>query len=157
MLDSKRIQTTKDNKQMVISSAIVAKAAVRLENGRIHILVAFQKSTRLEFYWAYQASNARTPRRAWKQTCTYGRDSGMASFKPYSDFGSFVRHYAQIKHAEVLSVRVLHSRRMAALLTKTDHDTIQADWTPQDINAEIRVTRQNKRFRAKMRGALPWS
>lgn len=157
MLDSKRIQTAKDNKQMVISSAIVAKAAVRLENGRIHILVAFQKSTRLEFYWAYQASSARTPRRAWKQANTYGRDSGMASFKPYSDFGSFVRHYAQIKHAEVLSVRVLHSRRMAALLTKTDHDTIQADWTPQDINAEIRVTRQNKRFRAKLRGALPWS
>jgi len=121
------------NKQTVISSAILAKATVRRENGRIYLIVVFQHSTRHEFYWVFQAKSARSPRRSWRYVWHYGRDFNMGE-KPYRDFGSFVDHYARINHAQVLAVRVHHTRRLATVLTKTDHESIHADWTPQDLS-----------------------
>ena len=52
------------------------------------------------------------------------------AFKPYSDFGTFTEYFSQIKHAELRTVRVLHVRRLAALLTKTEFESIHSDWTP---------------------------
>lgn len=121
------------NKQTVISSAIVAKAMLKV-NGRTHIIVVFQKSTRHEFYWIFQAKSARSARRSWKYASHYGRDFNT-DWKAYTDFGTFVAHYARIKHAEVLTVRLHHARRMAALLAKTEYESIHADWTPQDVSA----------------------
>jgi hypothetical protein len=125
-------ENSNKNKKAVITSAIVAKAAVRLEDGRINFIVVFQQSTRHEFYWVFQAKNARSARKAWKYLNHYGRDFNLAE-KPYRDLGSFAAHYARLKHGEVQTVRVLHSRRMATLLAKTEHESIHADWTPQDV------------------------
>lgn len=125
------MNVSEKNKQSVLASAIVAKATVRRENGRTEIIVVFQESTIYEFYWVFSARGPRSARKSWKYTCHYGRDFNLAD-KPYRDFGTFVAHYAGIKHAQVLNVRVLHARRMASLLTKTAHGTIHADWTPQD-------------------------
>lgn len=148
------IQIRQTNQKAVLSSAIVAKATV-LNNGRINILVAFQLSTRIEFYWVFQAKSARTPRRAWKYLCTFGRDSGMANFKPYADFGSFVEHYAKSKKAEVLNVRVLHSRRMATMLAKTHHESISSNWQPVDMT-NAKFDKLNKSYRAHLRGHEWW-
>jgi len=126
-----RLQNSERNKHAVLSSAIVAKAVVQLNadalRGRINIIVVFQKSTRHEFYWVFQARSARSARKSWKYVCHYGRDFNMAN-----DFGSFAAYYAAIKHAEVRTVRVLHVRRLAALLTKTEFESIHSDWTPRD-------------------------
>lgn len=125
---------SEQNKQTVISSAIMAKATVKV-NGRTHIIVVFQKSTRHEFYWIFQAKSARSARRSWKYANHYGRDFNLA-YKPYTDFGSFVAHYAQIKHGEVQSVRLHQPRRVAALLAKTEQESIHADWTPRDVSTQ---------------------
>ena len=145
------------NRKTVIGSALVAKATVRHENGRTEQIVVFQESTRHEFYWIFTAKNKRSPRRAWKYAGQYGRDFNM-DFKPYSDFSSFVAHYAKIKHAEVLSVRVFHARRMAALLTKTEHESIHSDWTPRIDSTDPRDFRKmNRAFISKVKGrALDW-
>ncbi len=122
------------NKQAVINSAVIAKATVKVD-GRTHFIVVFQKSTRHEFYWIFQAKSARSARRSWKYANHYGRDFNMA-YKPYTDFGSFVAHYAQIKHGEVQSVRLHQPRRMATLLTKTEFESIHSDWSPRDMSTQ---------------------
>lgn len=144
------------NKQTVTSSAIVAKATVK-RNGRINLIVVFQQSTRHEFYWVFQAKNARSPRRSWKYAGYFGRDFNLA-YKPYTDFGSFVAHYARLNHGEVLTVRVLHSRRMAALLAKTEFESIHSDWTPRIASTDPRDYRIVKRmFDSKVKArSLDW-
>jgi len=137
------------NKNTVIKSVIVAKAAVKREDGRINFIVVFQQSTRHEFYWVFAAKNTRTARKAWKYIGHYGRDFNAAD-KPYRDLGSFAAYYARTKHAEVLTVRVLHSRRMATLLAKTEHESIHADWTPQDVTKGS-VELVNARLASSMR------
>ncbi len=119
-----------ENKQKVVTSAIIAKAILR-RNGRYEFIIVFQESTRHEFYWIFQAKNKRSPSRAWKYAGHYGRDFSM-DVKPYQDFGSFVDYYTRIKDAEVLTVRMRQTRRLAAMRTKVEHESIQTDWTPQD-------------------------
>jgi hypothetical protein len=128
---------TDQNKQVVLSSAIVAKAAVRMENGKVNLIVVFQESTRYEFYWIFQARSARSPRKSWKFCGARVRD-----FKPlfdfdgtYRDFGSFVEYYARSQHGQVLSVRVHHARRMATLLAKTNHESLHSNWGTQNVSA----------------------
>lgn len=121
----------------------MAKATVRRENGRIEFLVVFQESTRHEFYWIFSGKRQRSPRRSWRYVGMQGRDFNT-DHKPYCDFGSFVDHYARLHQAQVLTVRVYHARRLASMLTKTQHETIHADWTPQDMSA-ARFDKINKR------------
>ena len=138
------------NTQTVISSAIVAKAAVRRENGRIDFIVVYQASTRHEFYWIYQVEKTDTPRRAWKQCSMQGRD-GAAT--PARDFGSFVSDYARLHHAKVLFVRVFHARHMATLYTKTAHESIHGNWAPQNLSHETNAM-QDRRLQSKIRGSM---
>lgn len=125
----------KRNTQAVITSAIIAKAAVRRPSGRIELIVIFQSSTRHEFYWSFSARSLRSPRRSWKTASYYERDVTFGQFSAYKDFGSFVGHYARTNQAQVLYVRVLQKRRLSALLAKTDHESIFSDWTPQDMTS----------------------
>lgn len=122
------------NKKAVLGSVVVAKAMVRRADKRIEHIVVFQESTEFEFYWIFAADNENTPRRAWKYASHWRRAFGMDSKTP-NDFGAFVAHYARTKQGQVLDVRVFHPKRMAALLTKTNHSTIHADWAPQDLSA----------------------
>lgn len=144
------------NRQTVISSAIVAKAAVK-RNGRINLIVVFQNSTRHEFYWIFTAKSARSARKSWKFSGIYGRDL-IADFKAYRDFGSFVSHFERINHAEVLTVRVLHARRLATLLTKTAHESIHSDWTPRiDSNDPRDFKKVNRAFERNVKGhSIDW-
>ncbi len=125
---------TNENKQTLISSAIVAKATVRRENGRTEQIVVFQESTRYEFYWIFISKGRRSHRRSWKYAGHYGRDIGMGSdARAYRDFGSFVEYYAKIKEAKVLTVCVHQPRRLASMLAKTNHESIHADWKAQGV------------------------
>jgi hypothetical protein len=153
-----RLQNSERNKHAVLSSAIVAKAVVRLDasalRGRINIIVVFQNSTRHEFYWVFQARSARSARKIWRYIGHYGRDFNMGP-KPYCDLGSFVAYYATIKHAEVRTVRVLHVRRLAAMLAKTEFESIHLDWTPRVVIADPRLVRnQNRRLAQHIKGRV---
>lgn len=151
------IENSERNKQVVIGSAILAKATVRRENGRINLIVVFQQSTRHEFYWVFQARSARSPRKSWKYVYHYGRDFNT-DYKPFTDFQSFVAHYAKNNHAEVLTVRVLHVRRLASMLAKTAHESIHSDWTPRIDSTDPRDFRKvNRAFESKIKGrVLDW-
>jgi hypothetical protein len=144
---------TKENEKVVTGSAIVAKATVKRSNGRIETIVVYQESTRHEFYWIYATKSTRTPRRAWKYAGTRGRDTNVG--QGFADFGTFVATYARINQAQVLQVRVLHIRRMASLLGKTNHESIHADWTPQDLT-KASADMQSKRLQNKMKGHFSW-
>ncbi len=117
------------NKQEVLSSAIVAKAVIK-RNDRYEIIVVFQKSTRHEFYWVFGAKSPRSARRSWKWAGGYYARDFNSAVKPYSDFGPFVEHYARLHQGEVCSVRVPQARRLAALLVRTENETIHSDWSP---------------------------
>jgi len=148
------IENSNRNKQTVLSSAIVAKAVVRKENGRINLIVVFQQSTRHEFYWVFQAKSARSARKSWKFVCAYGRDFNTAE-KPYRDFGSFVDYYARTQHAEVRTVRLHQTRRLAALLTKTAFESIHSDWTPRIDSTDPRSYRKlNTAFARNVKGRV---
>jgi len=117
----------KQNRQVVISSALVARAAVQRADGRVEHIVVFQKSTKLEFYWVFASKSENSPRRAWRYATHFRRDHSFQP-KPYDDFGSFVEYYARIKAAKVLYVRMHQPRRLAALLQQTQRETINQDW-----------------------------
>lgn len=144
------------NRKTVLGSAILAKATVK-RNGRINHIVVFQESTRHEFYWVFQSKSARSARRSWKFMCVYNRDFNT-DFKAYTDFQSFVAHYANINKAEVFGVRVLHVRRLAAVLAKTEHETIHADWTPRIDSVDPRDFRKvNIAFQRNVKGnVIEW-
>lgn len=144
------------NRKAVLGSAIVAKATVK-RNGRINFIVVFQQSTRHEFYWVFQAKSARSARRSWRFMGYSGRDFNT-DFKAYTDFQSFVAHYAKIHQAEVLSVRVLHVRRLATVLAKTEHETIHSDWTPRIDSTDPRDFRKvNRAFERNVKGhVIDW-
>jgi hypothetical protein len=120
-----------DNKKAVFGSPIIAKAVIRLASGEYQTIVVFQKSTRLEFYWVFRAKSPRQSRRAWKYLTPFARDLNVST-KPYFDFQSFVKGYARTMNAEIVSLRVPHKRTMASLLTRTEHESIYSDWTPQN-------------------------
>jgi hypothetical protein len=122
---------SKENRQAVLKSPIVAKAVIRLANGNHEIITVFSNSTRLEFYWIFKAKSPRSGRRSWKYAGHEARDFAFST-KPYHDFGSFVTHYARSKAAVVVSLRVPHKRRLASLLGKAAHESIYGDWTVQD-------------------------
>lgn len=130
MLDRK--DHSKENRQTVVGSKIVAKATLRLPNGSHEIVTVFAQSPRLEFYWVFKARSPRSGRRSWKYAGHYPRDVGFGDQAAYRDFGSFVQHYARTRGAEVLRLRLPHKRWLASLLAKTAHDSIYANWTPQD-------------------------
>jgi hypothetical protein len=155
---NQQLQNSDKNRHAVLSSAIVAKAVVRLDaealRGRINIIVVFQKSTRHEFYWVFQARSARSARKSWRYAGVYGHDFNMG-VKPYSDFGSFTAYFATIKHAEVRTVRVLHVKRLATMLAKTEYESIHSDWTPQiDITDPRLVRNQNRRLANHIKGRV---
>ncbi|HAR45418.1 MAG TPA: hypothetical protein DCS05_04370 [Nitrospiraceae bacterium] len=118
------------NRQDVVKSAIIAKATLQRQDGRIEFVIVFQNSTRQEFFWVLRAKKARSPRRAWKMVNYYNRDFTMGQ-APYNDFGSFVRYYAERNHAEVLNVQVFQARRLAGMRGKLAYESIFTDWTPQ--------------------------
>ena len=151
------IENSNRNKQNVLSSAIVAKAVVTREDGRINIIVVFQQSTRHEFYWVFQTRSARSARKSWKYISHYGRDFSAAE-KPYSDLGSFVAYYARNRRAEVRTVRVQHVRRLSALLAKTAHESIHSDWTPRIDSTDPRAYRKvNAALERNIKGhAISW-
>jgi hypothetical protein len=145
------IENSNRNKQTVLSSAIVAKAVVKREDGRINLIVVFQESTTHEFYWVFRAKSAR---KSWKYVSQHSRDFNSA-VKPYRDFGSFVAHYARNNHAEVRTVRVQHVRRLAALLAKTAHESIHSDWTPRIDSTDPRSYRKlNAAFAHNIKGRV---
>jgi hypothetical protein len=148
------IENSNRNKHAVISSAIVAKAVVQREDGRINLLVVFQESTTHEFYWVFQAKSARSARKSWRYVSQYGRDFNTAE-KPYRDFGSFVAHYARLNHAEVRTLRVQHVRRLATLLAKTTHESIHSDWSPRIDSTDPRSYRKlNTAFARNIKGRV---
>jgi len=149
-----RLDILDKNRKTVVGSAIVALAAMQC-NGRIEHIVVFQESTRHEFYWIFRSDREDDPRHAWKFAGYRVRDAGMGDFRPYSDFHSFVDHYAGTQKAEVLYVRVLDARRLAAMQAKANHDSICADWSEQDMR-RASATQQNKRLASKIRGRIPW-
>ena len=151
------IENSNRNKQDVLSSAIVAKAVVKREDGRINLIVVFQKSTRQEFYWVFQARSARSARKSWRNIGYFSREISTTE-KPYSDLGSFVAHYTRLKHAEMLTVRVQHVRRLASLLATTAHESIHSDWTPRIDSTDPRAYQKvNRALERSIKGrSLDW-
>lgn len=149
-----QILNSSNNHKAVLTSAIVAKSAVVRENGKVNIIVVFQKSTKHEFYWVFRAKNARSARKSWKFEGYYNRDFNSDA-KPYRDFGSFVDYYSRRNQAKVLNVRVLHVRRVAALLTKTDFESIHSEWTPRINSDDPRSYKnQNRRLASHIKGRV---
>ena len=138
---------SQDNQHAVTTSAILAKAVTRLPNGRYEVITVFGKSTRLEYYWVFQARSPRSPMRTWKLMGYFMRENHT-----YTDFGTFVAQRAQLHGAEVLTVRMPQKRRLTTLTVKTEHDSIYADWSPRDdvilIQDRLRRKGQNSQ-RAK--------
>ncbi len=131
------------NTKAVTSSPIVAKAVIKRSNGRYEIIVVFQKSTRQEFYWIFQAKSPRTPQRAWKHAGYAARDL-ICNDKAYQDFGTFVANRALVNGATVLSTRLLQKRLLAHLRTKTEHESIYGDWSDR---AGVLMSQDNVRRR----------
>lgn len=152
------IANSNKNRQTVLSSVILAKAIVRMPNGRINILVVFNQSTRHEFYWSFQARSPRSARKSWRPVCPFNRDFNT-DLKPYNDFQSFVAYYARTKGATVLTVRVLHVRQLATVRAKTAHESIHADWTPRtEVVTESMVRKVNLAFQRNIKGRdIGWS
>src|SRR6185436_6123995 len=98
---------SKENRQAMLKSPIIAKAIIRLSNGTYEIITVFQKSTRLEFYWIFKAKSPRSGRRSWKYAGHEARDFPFST-KPYFDFGSFVTYHARQRSAQVLTLRMPH-------------------------------------------------
>jgi hypothetical protein len=150
------IARTAANKKRVLSSPILAKAAVRLQDGTIRILAVYHLSTRYEFYWIHKVKSPRSPRKAWREIHRQARDLNIGD-KPYDDFRSFVDHYARIQRAEVLSVRVHKARRLAQVLEKTDHESLTTDWDNPHIIPTVQNTQLiNKKFQRKLKGSNGW-
>ena len=119
-----------DNKAVVIGSPVLGKAVIQ-EKGKFEIILVFQKSTRHEFYWVFSAESVTAPRRAWKFVNYYGLD---ATRKYHSDFGSFVRYYADLKAgSRIVSINVFHPARMAAILVSPQQETVVGNWEAQDL------------------------
>lgn len=151
-----------ENKKAVLGSGVVAKATLcRLDgqprqaggfqyNIRYTVIVVFRMSTRLEFYWVFGASSINSSRRSWKQIGYFERDN-----QPYKDFGSFVRHYANLHGLSILFERRLHKKLLSNLLVTTTHDSILANWEPQSPRSIVtdRCRRSLQRARS---GRLAW-
>lgn len=120
---------TKENEKAVLGSPMLAKGLVRLEDGRLEMIVVFHESTRNEFYWVFAVKNARTPRRAMKKRMAYKRECGV-----YKDFHSFVNWYATMHKAKVVSIRIMQKKRLASSQVKTKHDFLSGDWREQDLH-----------------------
>lgn len=145
-----------ENKKAVIASPIIAKAITRKPGGEVYMLVVFQKSTRLEFYWVFRAKSPRSSRRSWKFVAFYSRDFPF-DVKPYRDFGSFVEHFCAHNSADVLSQKVMHKKRLSGLLVKAEHDSILANWEPQNSRAIVTDLCRRRAQRARnSRMALTW-
>jgi len=127
------------NQKAVIGSAILAKAVTKLPNGRYEMIVVFAESTRQEFYWIFQIRSPRSPLRSWKFVGYATRD--LSPY--YQDFGSFVAHRANLRSAQILSVRMPQKRRLAVLRSKVQHESIFSDWAPRD--AQPMATMMHKR------------
>jgi len=139
------------NKQAVIKSPIVAKAAIRLEDGSIQLIVIYDLSPRFEFHWIYKVKSARSPRKTWNKAGSrpffYPRENQYY----YKTFREFVAYYANFKKAKVLSVKVFKKRRLAALYEST-HEFLSADWTPRPAATDPKQTEKlNRMFRRSTR------
>jgi hypothetical protein len=120
-----------ENKKAVIGSPIIAKAILTNPDGKCKIVVVFQNSTRQEFYWVFHARSPRSPRRSWKIASYHPRDFAFKQ-KAYWDFSSFVSYYSSFYCLKVSSEKVFHKKRLSTLKSKTEHESILADWKPQD-------------------------
>lgn len=130
---NKGVNHSGENQKAVIASPIVAKAVAWNEKKQCQIIVVFQMSTRLEFYWVFRARSPRSARRSWKIAGFYPRDFPFEQ-KPYRDFGSFVAYYARLHGLNVVTERMPHKRRLSRLLTKAEHESVYGNWQPQDPN-----------------------
>ena len=134
---------SKENRQAVIGSKVVAKAVCRLANGTHEIIVVFASSTRQEFYWIFKAKSPRSAKRSWKYAGYAQRDYSFSQ-KPYHDFQSFVEYQARRDGAQVISIRVPHKRSLSGLLKQTAHESIFANWAPQNPTT-IRTDKMQRR------------
>jgi hypothetical protein len=143
-----------DNRKAVLSSAIIAKAVLRSAGGETFILAVFQKSTAQEFYWVFRARSPRSSRRSWKYVDHYMRNFSFVR-PPYVDFGSLVAYHALTHKLTVVSQKVTRKRQLGSLLSRTAHESIYSDWTPQ--NPGLIVTdRCRARAQRARAGRLSW-
>lgn len=151
------IANSEQNKSAVLGSKILAKSVIRRADGKVQILVVFQKSTYHEFYWVFRAKSARSARRSWRYVSHYRRDCmGLVA---YTDFQTFVAYHVSRSQAALLSVRVLQRRRLAALLEKVEHESIHTDWTPRIDSSNPRdYQKVNRAFEKNIKGrVLDWT
>jgi hypothetical protein len=141
---------SKENRNTVIGSQVVAKAVTRLPSGSVEIIVVFARSTRLEFYWVFRARSPRSARRSWKFVGYEKRDFPFGQ-KPYNGFVSFVEYHARVRGAQIVSLRIPHKRSMNGLLKQTAHESIFGNWTVQDPNT-IRTDKLQRRALNARRG-----
>lgn len=149
-----------ENRKAVLGSGIIAKAVLcqlpqtgtqSADGGyRYTVIVVFRKSTRLEFYWVFRAKSLNSSRRSWKLQGYYPRDFAFAQ-KPYRDFGSFVHYHAEGQRLRVLTERRTHKHLLSQLLVKTAHDSILANWEPQ--NPHMIVTDRCRRIAQRARSS----
>ena len=143
-----------EKKQEIMRSKILAKAILRRENGMLDALVVFAASTRYEFYWTFRLRSMRSPRRAWKLIGCQMRP--VANVCACPDFREYADNRALLSHAEVVSMRMPHGKRLNALMTIGDHAFDQMISGPQREVQPCEVRKQNENFRRHLRGsALP--
>lgn len=156
MFQSDLIKASMENRKTLLQSEIIAKATIRLADGSYRFIVVHRESTRHEFYTIYK-TNARTPRaprKGWKPISFYGRDL-IAAVKQYDDFRSFAAWYARINKAEIVTIRVMKTRRLAEMKTKTNHESTASDWTPRINSFNPRdYEKLNRRLDSKMSGRV---
>ena len=151
------IARQKQNQATLLTSALLAKAVIRMSDGSLRILAVYNKSTRCEFYWSHQTKSKsnRAGRKSWIKPRSFARDFNMG-IAPYSDFRSFAEWYAANTHAALLSVCVYKARRLAQVLVSTDHEALSHDWnfTPAMNSHDPRDFKcQNRRLALAFGGA----
>lgn len=132
----------------VIASAILAKAVIRTEK-RTVIVVVFEKSTRLEFYWLFTAKSPKSPRRSWKPLGSNWRENYH-----WQDFGSFVKHYALLNAGAVLFQRVIKRKALKSMLTAKLLDTYRAPVATTPAPGTYSTRKVEERYRRQSQRAV---
>jgi hypothetical protein len=106
------------NQAAVIGSKILAKSILDCGD-HYQIIVVFELSTRMEFYWIFKARSARSARRNWR----------FVGFQPRKEsFEAFTCIYGRLHDGATLRQKIAHKRAFKAISIKPVHNSIFAAW-----------------------------
>jgi len=145
-------ENSRRNTEAVMASQLQAKAVLQGPGGKVQIVAVFARSTRAEFYWVFEANSARSPRKKWRAIRQFACVLQIGPEPTYNDLASFLAYYAApIK--TILSTRILKPRKLKALISKQEHESIRFDWNRTQNLAGATFNIMNRKFHSKVKGA----